>query len=57
MRSLIVGMSRATHGRFVHMATREQQTELLASAPRIELFPQTEMPEEEEPVYSDEEEE
>jgi hypothetical protein len=56
MRSLIVGMSRATHGRFVHMATREQQKELLASAPRIELFPETQLPEEE-PVYSDDEEE
>jgi hypothetical protein len=55
MRSLIVGMSRATHGRFVHMATQEQQRELLASAPRLELFPETQLPEEE-PVYSDDEE-
>ena len=55
MRSLIVGMSRATHGRFVHMATREQQRELLASAPPLERFPHTQLPEEE-PVYSDEEE-
>jgi hypothetical protein len=38
------------------MATREQQRELLASTPRLELFPETQLPEEE-PVYSDDEEE
>ena len=56
MRSLIVGMSRATHGMFVHMATQEQQRNLLASAPPDERFPMTRLPEEE-PVYSDDEEE
>jgi hypothetical protein len=56
MRSLIVGMSRATHGAFVHMATPEQQRELLDTARPLELFPDARLAEEE-PVYSDSDEE
>ena len=52
LRTLNVGMSRATHGKYVHLATWSQEQFLLKRAPPLQL-PQAPMPQEPEGEDSD----